>query len=200
MGTNIDELIENINNTQLDNEENKIVNSIIDNLNDQDKNLNIPTNNPSISMPPHITPEERQMMLKQQQHQQQIMYEQKMQQEKLQQMQQMQHQQMQQQQMQQQQMQQQPQMNNPENKGIQENQEINKIKNNSIYQKLINSKKIIILFLLIFFFNLNVISDCLMFKKVSLFYNIETDKSTIMYTLFISILITLLYYLLSQFI
>tara|TARA_B100001123_G_C15319020_1_gene1027254 strand:+ start:657 stop:1259 length:603 start_codon:yes stop_codon:yes gene_type:complete len=200
MGSNIDELIENINNTKLSGEEDKLVDSIINDLNNVNQPQPQPTmNNQPTNIPPQLTPEERQLMLKQQQHQQQMIYEQKMQQQKMQQMQQMQQQQMQQQQMQQQMQQQQMQQQQEENKGQEKKEEIIR-KNPTIYQKILELKDPIIVFLLIFFFNLSTIDECIRFKQFSFFYNIENESSTILFSFTKGLFIALLYYLLSQFI
>tara|TARA_B100000427_G_C15400349_1_gene547357 strand:+ start:307 stop:942 length:636 start_codon:yes stop_codon:yes gene_type:complete len=207
MGTNIDELIEDISNNKLSNEENSMVDSIINDLNgsgsrrmnpgqqqprqiqqqQQQRGINTTVVDGS-GYPPQLTPEEKQMLLKQQQMQQQVMYEQQMQQQKLQQMQQ---QQQQQQQMQQQQMQQQ--QPPPQEKPKVEGDDIK----SKIQNILLQIKTSLVVFLLVVFFNLNPIDEFMRFKQLSIFYNSTDEQSTFLYAFVKAIFISLLYYFIT---
>ena len=200
MGTNIDELIEDISNNKLSNEENSMVDSIINDLNgsgsrrmnpgqqqprqiqqqQQQRGINTTVVDGS-GYPPQLTPEEKQMLLKQQQMQQQVMYEQQMQQQKLQQQQQMQ---------QQQQQQQQP---PPQEKPNVEGDDIK----SKIQNILLQIKTSLVVFLLVVFFNLNPIDEFMRFKQLSIFYNSTDEQSTFLYAFVKAIFISLLYYFIT---
>ena len=211
MGTNIDDLINDISNNKLSTDENSMVDSIINDLNiegrggmkhnpqqqhqQQQQNSNVP---------PHLTPEEKQMLLKQQQHQQQMMYEQQMQQNRLREMQQLQQKQQQQQQQQQQQEQQQQHQKNEMEQKMEEMKKELDDKNSSFFNNpqlkniLLNIKSTLVVFLLIIFFNVNSIDEFLRFKKFSLFYNIQDEKSTLLFTFFKGVLISSFYYMITS--
>ena len=138
MGTNINELIEDISNNKLSSEENSMVDSIINDLNNDD--------------------------MRDRQRQQQ-----------------------QQQQMQQQQQQQQQNTESPSK----EKNTFSELSFQGIFQQF---KTTIVVFLLVVFFNLNPIDDFLRFKQFSIFYDIKDDKSTFLYAIVKSIVMTLLYY------
>ena len=200
MGTNIDELIEDISNNKLSNEENSMVDSIINDLNgsgsrrmnpgqqqprqiqqqQQQRGINTTVVDGS-GYPPQLTPEEKQMLLKQQQMQQQVMYEQQMQQQKLQQQQQMQQQQMQQQQP--------PPQEKPKVEGDDIKSKIQNI--------LLQIKTSLVVFLLVVFFNLNPIDEFMRFKQLSIFYNSTDEQSTFLYAFVKAIFISLLYYFIT---
>ena len=200
MGTNIDELIEDISNNKLSSEEDSMVNSIINDLNvnqpnrqqqqqqqQQQKQHYGSSQVGGDGYPPQLTPEEKQMLMKQQM-QQQAMYEQQK-------MQQMQQQQMQQQQMQQQMQQQQKEESKKEIK--EETKDSETIDGLPIQEILQKFKPSIIVFLLIIFFNLNPIDDFLRFRQYSVFYDITSEKSTILYAIIKAIMITSFYYLIT---
>ena len=200
MGTNIDELIEDISNNKLSSEEDSMVNSIINDLNGNQPNRQQQQQQQQQQKqhygssqvggdgyPPQLTPEEKQMLMKQQM-QQQAMYEQQK-------MQQMQQQQMQQQQMPQQMQQQQKEESKKEIK--EETKDSETIDGLPIQEILQKFKPSIIVFLLIIFFNLNPIDDFLRFRQYSVFYDITSEKSTILYAIIKAIMITSFYYLIT---
>ena len=190
MGTNIDELIEDISNNKLSSEEDSMVNSIINDLNGNQPNRQQQQQQQQQQKqhygssqvggdgyPPQLTPEEKQMLMKQQM-QQQAMYEQ----QKMQQM---------QQQMQQQQKEESKKEIKEETK---DSETIDGLPIQEILQKF---KPSIIVFLLIIFFNLNPIDDFLRFRQYSVFYDITSEKSTILYAIIKAIMITSFYYLIT---
>ena len=59
-------------------------------------------------------------------------------------------------------------------------------------------KNTLVVFLLIIFFNVNSIDEFLRFKKYSLFYNIQDEKSTILFGFFKAILIASIYYMITS--
>tara|TARA_B100000575_G_C23025324_1_gene590455 strand:- start:238 stop:885 length:648 start_codon:yes stop_codon:yes gene_type:complete len=207
MGTNIDDLINDISNNKLSSDENSMVDSIINDLNIESgggmkhNSQQQQQQHQNSNVPPHLTPEEKQMLLKQQQHQQQMMYEQQMKQNRLREMQQL--QQQQQQQKQQQQQEQQQQKNEMEQKMEEMKKELEK-KNSSFFNNpqlkniLLNIKSTLVVFLLIIFFNVNSIDEFLRFKKFSLFYNIQDEKSTLLFTFFKGLLISSFYYMITS--
>ena len=119
-----------------------------------------------------------------QEQQQQIMY-----------LQQQMQQQMQQQQMQQQMQQQQKEESKKEIK--EETKDSETIDGLPIQEILQKFKPSIIVFLLIIFFNLNPIDDFLRFRQYSVFYDITSEKSTILYAIIKAIMITSFYYLIT---
>ena len=210
MGTNIDELIEDISNNKLSSEEDSMVNSIINDLNGNQPNRQQQQQQQQQQKqhygssqvggdgyPPQLTPEEKQMLMKQQMQQQAMYEQQKMQQMQQQQMQQQQQlqQQMQQQQMQQQMQQQQKEESKKEIK--EETKDSETIDGLPIQEILQKFKPSIIVFLLIIFFNLNPIDDFLRFRQYSVFYDITSEKSTILYAIIKAIMITSFYYLIT---
>ena len=64
-------------------------------------------------------------------------------------------------------------------------------------KKLADAKDIFVVFLLIIFFNVSSIDEFLRFKKYSVFYDIQGDKSTLLFTFFKAIVITSLYYMMT---
>ena len=195
MGTNIDELIEDISNNKLSSEEDSMVNSIINDLNGNQPNRQQQQQQQQQQKqhygssqvggdgyPPQLTPEEKQMLMKQQMQQQAMYEQQKMQQ-------------MQQQQMQQQMQQQQKEESKKEIK--EETKDSETIDGLPIQEILQKFKPSIIVFLLIIFFNLNPIDDFLRFRQYSVFYDITSEKSTILYAIIKAIMITSFYYLIT---
>ena len=211
MGTNIDELIEDISNNKLSSEEDSMVNSIINDLNGNQPNRQQQQQQQQQQKqhygssqvggdgyPPQLTPEEKQMLMKQQMQQQAMYEQQKMQQMQQQQMQQQQMQQQMQQQQMQQQMQQQQQQKEESKKEIkEETKDSETIDGLPIQEILQKFKPSIIVFLLIIFFNLNPIDDFLRFRQYSVFYDITSEKSTILYAIIKAIMITSFYYLIT---
>ena len=204
MGTNIDELIEDISNNKLSSEESSMVDSIINDLNvggghgnnQRATHIQPPPQQYSPQqngggMPPQLTPEEKQMLLKQQQQQQQMMYEQQMQQQRMREMQQMQQQQQREQEQQQQREQEQAQAQAQEQLKKENESFLDKLPFNHILQKV---KTSFVVFLLIVFFNLNPIDDFLRFKQFSIFYDIKDDKSTFLFAFVKAMFISVLYY------
>ena len=78
MGTKIDELMNDVSSNSLNQNENSMVDSIINDINGDSKQV------PSQHEMPQLSDEERQMLMKQQQHEQ-MMYEQHMRQQQMQQ-------------------------------------------------------------------------------------------------------------------
>jgi len=68
---------------------------------------------------------------------------------------------------------------------------------NQLYNNL---KTTFVVFMLVVFFNVNSIDEFLRFKKFSLFYNIQNEKSTILFVLFKAMIITGFYYMITKFI
>jgi len=64
-------------------------------------------------------------------------------------------------------------------------------------EKLTGIKDIFVVFLLIIFFNVSSIDEFLRFKKYSVFYDIQDDKSTLLFTFFKAMIITSLYYMIT---
>jgi len=168
--TNIDQLMNNMNN--LSNEENTMVDSIINDLNNNDK-----TNQPisTQSEMPQISEEEKQMLIQQQQQEQQQM---------------LQNQQLLKQQQLQQQLQQQQQ---------QQQQQQNQINNSFNYKKYLNEYKDgIIIFLILLIFNIESIDELLKFKDYSLFYNFETGSGTFLSILIRSMIISIIFLIIKH--
>lgn len=211
MGTNIDDLINDMNTNRLSNEENSMVDSIINELNNESTNMGRDSNYPppqappppqGQNMPPQLSPEEKQMLLKQQQHQQRMIYEQQQEQQRLHNLKMMQQQREQQQQQQQQQQQDKKdeleKKLNEMKKDIEQKTKI--FANPKLNQLYNNLKTTFVVFMLVVFFNVNSIDEFLRFKKFSLFYNIQNEKSTILFVLFKAMIITGFYYMITKFI
>ena len=206
MGTKIENLIDDINSNALSPEESSMVDSIINDLNNPQQQQQ-QQDQRRFNIPPHLTEQEKQMLMKQQMHQQQ---QQQMQQQ--QQQQQIQQHQMQQQQIQQHQMQQQQQkeMQMREEMKKQMKEELEKEKENdtdgnglldNIKELIINNKEIIIVFVLTLLFNIETVHEGMKIKSLSIFYDIETEKSTFLFTLFKTLVVTsifVLFYYLSK--
>jgi len=62
---------------------------------------------------------------------------------------------------------------------------------------LTGMKEIFVVFLLLIFFNVGSIDEFLRFKKYSIFYDIQNDKSTLLFTFFKAMIITTLYYMIT---
>jgi hypothetical protein len=185
--SDIDSLIKDMNNTNLSNEENSMVNSILN-------ELNTPSQGPgqqngqkggSQQQMPQITDEEKEMLMKQQMQQQQIA-QQRMQQQMMQQ------QMMQQQQIQQQQQQQQQKQQSSEKKDENMLDTIKKV--------LMEYKEVIIVLLLGILFNLEIVSENMTMKNVSFMYDLENGKETFLSPLFKGLVMAVVFLVLKIFI
>ena len=181
-GTKINDLMEMNGNQQQDDD--AMVDSIINELNNDQHN--------SQQQMPQITPEEREMLMKQQMMEQQMMEQQKMKQMQMQQQQQMQMQQMPQMQQQQQMQQKAQQEKQEEEKKSDEKESIG-----DYIKNIYNFKDTLIIIVLTILLNLEPIDELLRFKGVSIFYDVETDKSTFSFFLLKSILIGVMFYFLQ---
>ena len=182
--SDIDALIKDMNNSNLSNEENSMVNSILNELNGPPGQEESP-GGPKVTsqqQKPQITDEEKEMLMKQQMHEQRIA-QQRMQQQMMQQ------QQMQQQQQQQQQ--QQPQQQQP-NENL---STIDQVKN-----ILFEYKDVAIVLLLSILFNLEIVSSNLTLKNVSFMYDMENGKETIFSSLFKGLIVAVIFLVLKIFI
>jgi hypothetical protein len=204
MGTKIDALMNDISNNSLNTDENSMVDSIINDINGDNKQHQVPSQHQM----PQISEEERKMLI-QQQEQEQKMYEQQMQQQQMQQ-QQMQQQQMQQQQMQQRQMEEMQQQQHMQQQITEmkeqvkqeikeeeeEEEENNKDKQepNIVMEILSRSKETIIVFLLYLFFNLNVVQNMITIKSNSFFFNVQEGQPTMVMILVKSIFIASIFF------
>ena len=167
-GTKINDLMEMNGNQQQDDD--AMVDSIINELNNDQPN--------SQQQMPQITPEEREMLMKQQMMEQQMMEQQKMKQMQMQ---------------QQQQMQQKAQQEKQE----EEKKSDEKESIGDYIKNIYNFKDTLIIIVLTILLNLEPIDELLRFKGVSIFYDVETDKSTFSFFLLKSILIGVMFYFLQ---
>ena len=190
-GTQIDELLNDINSNRLSNEENSMVDAIINDLNgggnnqqpqqQQQQQQQQPQQMPKNTQPnmPQITPEEKEMLMKQQYLEQQKMMQQQQQQQ----------QQLRQQQMQQQQQQQQmpavAQMPN--------------VDTTDIKSIIMSFKDTIVVLFLTFLFNFDTINETFKFKDISFLYSTELNRPTIVAILIKSLIIAILFYVIQQF-
>ena len=173
--SDIDALIKDMNNSNISNEENSMVNSILNELNSEPNTQ---------QQKPQITDEEKEMLM-QQQIQQQRIAQQRMEQQMA-----------QQQQMIQQQMAQQKQME--EQKKIKESEELSTV--DKIKKYLYEYKDVIMVLVLSVIFRLDTISENLTMKNVSYMYNMETGKETILSIIFKASIISVIFLLLKIFI
>ena len=208
--SDIDALIKDMNNDSLSNEENSMVNSILNDLNGPGQGgqgqggqgqggrgqggqgqgqggqgQGGPPPKTSQQNMPQITEEEKEMLIKQQMQQQQIA-QQRMQQQMAQQRM-MQEQQM----MQQQQQQQQQQPQNKQEEKPPENT-MDMVKN-----IFFEYKDVVIVLFLSILFNLEIISENLKIKNVSLLYDMEKGKETILSTIMKGFIIAVIYLVLK---
>ncbi len=186
MGTKIDELMNDVSSNSLNQNENSMVDSIINDINGDSKQV------PSQHEMPQLSDEERQMLMKQQQHEQ-MMYEQHMRQQHMQQ-QQMQQQQQQQQQMQQQQMEEQQKKLQEMIDQTKETEELQTKETNLLTEILSRSRETIIVFILYLLFNLNVVQNVINIKGSSIFFDIQKGEPTIYMILLKSILIASVFF------
>ena len=177
--TDIDSLIKEMNSSDLSQEENSMVNSILNDLNDnggQEQGKPVPQVTSQQQMP-QITEEEKAMLIQQQMQQQRIAQ-----------------QRMQQQMAQQQQMAHQQQMAQQQQaKEVQS--PVEKIKS-----MIFENKDVIIVLFLSILFNLEVISENLKIKNVSLLYNQEEGKETVLSTVMKGVMIAVIFLVLKLFI
>ena len=189
--SDIDALIKDMNSDSLSNEENSMVNSILNDLNGpsqggqggQGQGQGPPPKITSQQNMPQITEEEKEMLIKQQMQQQQIA-QQRMQQQMAQQR------MMQEQQMMQQQQQQQQPQNKQEEKPPENTMDM--VKN-----LFFEYKDVVIVLFLSILFNLEIISENLKIKNVSLLYDMEKGKETILSTIMKGFIIAVIYLVLK---
>ena len=192
--SDIDALIKDMNNDSLSNEENSMVNSILNDLNGPSQGgqgqgqggqggQGPPPKITSQQNMPQITEEEKEMLIKQQMQQQQIAQQRMQQQMAQQQM--MQEQQRMQQQHQQQHQHKQEKEDKPENT-------MDMVKN-----IFFEYKDVVIVLFLSILFHLEIISENLKIKNVSLLYNMETGKETILSTIMKGSIIAVIYLVLK---
>lgn len=187
-GTQIDELLNDINSNRLSNEENSMVDAIINDLNGGSNNQQPqqpqpqqqPQQMPKNTQPnmPQITPEEKEMLMKQQYLEQQKMMQQQQQQQQL-------RQQQMQQQQQQQQMPAVAQMPN--------------VDTTDIKSIIMSFKDTIVVLFLTFLFNFDTINETFKFKDISFLYDTNLNRPTIVAILIKSIIIAILFYVIQQF-
>ena len=178
MGTEINDLMRDITNNKLTSEENTMVDSIISDMNTETQAI------PQQHKMPQLTDEERQMLMKQEQHERQMMME---------------RQQMaqQQQHIQQQQLHQRKQMQEMR-------EEQNKIKEESFSENIkklfYDHRGVVIILLLSLFFNTDSVDNYLRFKDVPFFYDIQFEKSKLPYVLLKSCIIAILFCIVYYFV
>ena len=189
-GTQIDELLNDINSNRLSNEENSMVDAIINDLNGggnnqqpqqpQQQQPQQPQQMPKNTQPnmPQITAEEKEMLMKQQYLEQQKMMQQQQQQQQL-------RQQQMQQQQQQQQMPAVAQMPN--------------VDTSDIKSIIMSFKDTIVVLFLTFLFNFDTINETFKFKDISFLYDTDLNRPTIVAILIKSVIIAILFYVIQQF-
>ncbi len=181
--SDIDALIKDMNNSNLSQEENSMVNSILNDLNGGNEGGAVP-NVTSQQQKPQITDEEKEMLMKQQMQEQRIAQQR------------MQQQMMQQQMMQQQQQQQQKMMQQGQGGGEKENlSTMDQIKNT-----LFEYKDVLIVLLLSILFNLEIVSSNLTLKNVSWMYDMENGKETVFSSVFKGLIVAVIFLVLKIFI
>ena len=172
-GTQIEDLMNDINGNKLSSEENSMVDSIINDLNTGTPKQ---INSSSQQKMPQITDEEKQMLIKQQEHEQRMM---------------MDHQMRQQQHMHEQRVmaerQHQEQQDFIEQKKKEQELKENPIE--KVKEILYYAKDAIVVLVLSVMFSLEPINEVMKFKSVPFFYNIETDKEEITGILLKSVII-----------
>ena len=184
-GTQIQDLMNDINSNKLSSEENSMVDSIINDLNTGGSKQQ-PSSSSSQQKMPQITDEEREMLMKQQEHEQRMMMEQQMRH---------------QQQMHEQRMMAQKQ--HDEQQELMERQKKEQELKDSPVEKLkeilFQAKDAIVVMVLVIMFNLEPISEIIKFKSVPFFYNIETDKVEITGIILKSFIIASIFFVLQYF-
>lgn len=181
-GTQIEDLMNDINGNKLSSEENSMVDSIINDLNTGAPKQNMP----SQQKMPQLTDEEKQMLMKQQEHEQRMMMEHQMRQ--------------------QQHMHEQREMAERQHKEQQDfieqkkkEEELKETPIEKIKEMLYYAKDAIVVLVLSVMFNLEPINEVMKFKSVPFFYNIETDKVEITGILLKSVVIALIFFVLQYF-
>lgn len=174
--SDIDALIKDMNNTNLSNEENSMVNSILNELNSEPNTQ---------QQKPQITNEEKEMLM-QQQIQQQKIAQQRMEQQMA-----------QQQQMMQQQMAQQQRQQMEADKKMKESDELSTV--DKIKKYLYEYREVIMVLVLSVIFKIDSVSENLTMKNVSYMYNMETGKETFLSILFKASIISVIFLLFKIF-
>ena len=178
-GTQIEDLMNDINSNKLSSEENNMVDSIINDLNIEKQTAT------SQQKMPQLTDEEKQMLMKQQEQEQRMIME---------------HQMRQQQQMHEQRL-----ISERQHREQQEfieqkkEQELNSNPIEKLKEYIYYAKDAIFVVILIFMFNLEPISEIFKFKSVQFLYNIETDKVEVIGILLRAIIIGSIFFILRNF-
>lgn len=181
-GTQIEDLMNDINGNKLSSEENSMVDSIINDL-----NTGTPKQPASSQQKmPQLTDEEKQMLIKQQEHEQRMMME---------------HQMRQQQQMNQQRIMAERQ-HQEQQEFIEQRKKEQDFKENPIEKikaLLFFAKDAILVLVITVMFSLEPINEIMKFKSSSFFYNIETEKVEITGILLKSFIIASIFFMLQYF-
>jgi len=181
-GTQIQDLMNDINGNKLSSEENSMVDSIINDLNTGKPQQTVP----SQQKMPQLTDEEKQMLMKQQEHEQRMMME---------------HQMRQQQHMHEQRLMAERQ-HQEQQELIEEKKKEHELKENpieKIKEMLYYAKDAIVVLVLTVMFSLEPINEVMKFKSVPFFYNIETDKEEITGILLKAFIIASIFFVLQYF-
>jgi|TARA_Y100000996_G_scaffold191937_1_gene150196 hypothetical protein len=181
-GTQIEDLMNDINGNKLSSEENSMVDSIINDLNTGKPKQAVP----SQQKMPQLTDEEKQMLMKQQEHEQRMMME---------------HQMRQQQHMHEQRLMAERQ-HQEQQELIEEKKKEQELKENpieKIKEMLYYAKDAIVVLVLTVMFSLEPINEVMKFKSVPFFYNIETDKEEVTGILLKAFIIASIFFVLQYF-
>tara|TARA_B100000214_G_scaffold375465_1_gene361962 strand:+ start:16889 stop:17455 length:567 start_codon:yes stop_codon:yes gene_type:complete len=181
-GTQIEDLMNDINGNKLSSEENSMVDSIINDLNTGKSKQTVP----SQQKMPQLTDEEKQMLMKQQEHEQRMMME---------------HQMRQQQHMHEQRLMAERQ-HQEQQELIEEKKKEQELKENPIEKikgMLYYAKDAIVVLVLTVMFSLEPINEVMKFKSVPFFYNIETDKEEVTGILLKAFIIASIFFVLQYF-
>jgi len=170
-GTQIDELLNDINSNKMTGEENSMVDAIINDLNGGGGNNQQPVQLNSQQQMPQITPEEKEMIMKQQvAEQQRILM-----------------------------MQQQQQQHQPQQHQIPQPAQIVVSETDYFRSILIKLKDTILVLFLTILFNLDSVNESMKFKDYSFLYDIQSGKVTFLSILLKSIIIAILFYIIQLF-
>ena len=181
-GTQIEDLMNDINGNKLSSEENSMFDSIINDLNTGKPKQTVP----SQQKMPQLTDEEKQMLMKQQEHEQRMMME---------------HQMRQQQHMHEQRLMAERQ-HQEQQELIEEKKKEQELKENpieKIKEMLYYAKDAIVVLVLTVMFSLEPINEVMKFKSVPFFYNIETDKEEVTGILLKAFIIASIFFVLQYF-
>jgi len=176
--SDIDALIKDMNSSNLSQEENSMVNSILNELNGPSEGSGPQVT--SQQQKPQITDEEKEMLMKQQMQEQQIAQ-----------------QRMQQQQMMQQQQEQIQQQAQIQEQILQAQQAQNESTLDKIKNTFFEYKDVFIVLLISILFNLEIVSSNLTLKNVSFMYDMETGKEKILSSVFKGVIIAVLFFVLK---